>query len=135
MQQKFLGTIRIVVQSGKAMQGPPLGGLLGQKGLRAATFCKQFNEQALKYWVDGVPLPVCIKAYSDGTFEYAIKGPTTAHLITQILKKNELNGRVVSYKALYEVARLRQLDHKNVALIYIYMSLVGSCASMGVKLI
>ena len=37
--------VRLIVPAGKATPTPPVGPALGQRGVKAIDFCKQFNER------------------------------------------------------------------------------------------
>lgn len=42
-QKAVTAAIKLVIKAGQAKPGPPVGAALGQAGLKAMDFCKEFN--------------------------------------------------------------------------------------------
>ena len=47
----------MIVGAGKATPQPPVGAMLGQRGLNLMTFCKDFNDRT-KDMIENTPIPV-----------------------------------------------------------------------------
>ena len=47
--------LKLTIGAGQASPSPPIGPALGQKGVKAMDFCKQFNDQS-KVYVPATPL-------------------------------------------------------------------------------
>ena len=74
--------LKMVIASGQATPSPPIGPALGQRGIKAIDFCKQFNESTTKLYHPGTLLRVQIKINPiDRTFKFDIKPPITSHLL------------------------------------------------------
>ncbi|CAL4152857.1 unnamed protein product, partial [Meganyctiphanes norvegica] len=74
--------IRTNIPSGMAVAGPPLGPMLGQRGLNIAAFCKDFNNRT-SLMKQGIPLPCRIKVNSDRSYDLTIHSPAASFLIKQ----------------------------------------------------
>lgn len=108
--------IRTNIPAGMAVAGPPLGPMLGQRGLNIAAFCKDFNARTANY-KNGVPLPCRIQVRSDRSYELTIHNPPATFFLKQaagiqrgaMSPGQEVAGKV-SLKHIYEIAKIKQQD-------------------------
>tara|TARA_B100000749_G_scaffold280523_1_gene277094 strand:- start:1022 stop:1429 length:408 start_codon:yes stop_codon:yes gene_type:complete len=73
-------TVLIFLKSQGAESGPPLGTILGNLGVSAANFCKEFNS-----YTNGLPtyfnLKVKIFIYENRSFSFEISSPSTGSIL------------------------------------------------------
>ncbi len=73
--------LEVIVRSQSAEAGPPLGTILGNLGVNAIKFCKDFND-----FTTDLPnyfrLRVNIIIFEDRTFSFSVKSPTTGFIIS-----------------------------------------------------
>src|SRR5574339_396646 len=87
MAKQVTGYLKLQVKGGAANPAPPIGPVLGSKGLNIMYFCKQFNSRTQDK--PGQVLPVLISIYNDKTFDFVIKTPPAAVLILDAAKKQK----------------------------------------------
>ncbi|KAI7845524.1 hypothetical protein COHA_000947 [Chlorella ohadii] len=134
-------TIRLVIPAGHARPSPPVGPALGQAGLKIMDFCKDFNAKTAEY-KDSVPVPVVITAFADKTFKYVTKTPPASYFIKKAAglesgsqKPGHQHVAAISLKHLYEIALVKQQDTPLAPVESVVKSLMGTCRSMGVKVV
>jgi large subunit ribosomal protein L11 len=135
--------VKLRVPAGSAKPGPAIGQALGPLGINMADFCKQFNEKTATVYEKDVPLPVRLKAFSDRSFTFEIRSPTTSYLIKRVIGMGKGPGDpspdvasgYISPEAVYEIAKIKQQDtiRWHLPLKGIARSVVGTCKSMGVQ--
>ncbi|MBS3763126.1 MAG: 50S ribosomal protein L11 [Planctomycetes bacterium] len=72
-------TLKLQVTGGQANPAPPLGPALSQHRVNIGQFISEFNEQTSDQM--GIPLPVVVRIYGDGSFEFDVKKPPVSYLI------------------------------------------------------
>mmetsp|Transcript_23036 Transcript_23036/g.33716 ORF Transcript_23036/g.33716 Transcript_23036/m.33716 type:complete len:146 (+) Transcript_23036:47-484(+) len=139
----LLRHVRLRVPAGAAKPGPAIGQALGPLGLNMSEFCKQFNDRTKNFTKD-VPMPVVLSAYDNRSFTFVVKSPPTSWFLKRCAgidkganrPGHETVGKVHT-KQIYEIAKIKQQDEamKNMELEHICRCIVGSCLSMGLKVV
>lgn len=113
MSKPATSVLKLIVPAGQATAAPPIGPALGQRGIKAIEFCKQFNEKT-KEFITSTPLPVRITCNADRTFSFELKMPTSSWLLKKAANIELLStSRIVanlSVKALYEITKIKMQD-------------------------
>ncbi|KAL7543631.1 hypothetical protein ACHAWF_007430 [Thalassiosira exigua] len=139
----FVRHVKLRVPSGTARPGPAIGQALGPLGINMAEFCKQFNERSESMYEKGVPLRVLLSAFTDRSFKFDVRSPSTSHLILKCagMEKGpaapnlEAPSGYITPEAVYEIARIKQTDKMmtHLPLEGIARSIVGTAVSCGVQ--
>ncbi len=105
--------LKLTIPAGKATAGPPIGPALGQKGVKAIDFCKQFND-ASKVYLPDLPLRCQILVLPDRTFSVSIRPPATGWMLKRAtgVEKASSEKKVceMSAKIIYEIAKVKKED-------------------------
>ena len=131
--------LKVLVTGGQANPAPPLGPTLSQHRVNISQFIGQFNERTRDQM--GVPLPVIVSVYRDGSFDFEVKTPPASYLIKRaagIAKgsgapKRETAG-AITRRQLQEIAEQKMGD-LNAGNIEAAMRIVaGTARSCGVEI-
>jgi len=154
MAKKIDSYIKLQVKMGSANPSPPVGPVLGQRGVNIMEFCKTFNAQSselvkehektrktgeTKFLETGMPVPVKITVYSDKSFTFMIKTPPASVLLRKVagLAKGSPNPNTVKVATLTvaqldEIARFKQPDLTAASVNAAIRTLAGTARSMGI---
>ncbi|VDP31601.1 unnamed protein product [Soboliphyme baturini] len=130
------------IRAGQAAPSPPLGPQLGERGINAANFCKEFNKKT-EHIIEGVPLPTRIYIKPDRTYEFEFQTPPTAWLLKQAAGVSKGSGKVgelagmVTLKHVYEIARVKVQDPVNMGtpLETMCRMIIKSATRCGIKVV
>jgi len=137
MSQKITGYIKLQINAGKAMAGPPVGPALSQHGVNIMAFIKEFNERTKNDI--GMKVPVVITVYADRSFSFIVKTPPAALLIKKACSiesgsgtPNKTKVATISKDAVKKIAEQKMPDLNANTIESAVSMIMGTCRSMGV---
>ena len=80
-KKEITQVFKIMAPGGTATPAPPLGPVLGSKGVNPGGFCQQFNAATQK--IKGKIVGCVVTVYSDRTFTFEVKSSPAAVLIKE----------------------------------------------------
>ncbi|MGX7582871.1 50S ribosomal protein L11 [Candidatus Vidania fulgoroideorum] len=101
--------VKIIIKSQEANPKPPIGSVLGQKGINVSSFCKEFNEltKTIKKGTE-IPTLVVIKKKK---FKIFLKSPTTTFLLKKYFKKGLIKDiKNINDKILDKIFNIKKND-------------------------
>ncbi len=139
MAKKVVGQIKLQLPAASATPAPPVGPMLGGRGLNIMEFVKQFNARSAEV-EKGTPLPVVITYYQDKSFTFELKTPPVSFFLMRAAKiqKGALKPGIetvgaVSMEQCREIAVIK-LKHSNAREVdSLARSVAGSARSMGLE--
>lgn len=118
--KKVKGVVRLQIKAGEATPTPPLGPVLGSRGVNLINFCKQFNLESLKIpnIVKGTLVTVVLTFYEDKSFSFLVKTPPTTYLIKKILniekglaeQKKTKDTIIITLQDIKEIVKIKRED-------------------------
>ena len=79
MAKKVKEIVKLQIPGGGATPAPPVGMILGPRGINLQQFCLQFNEATKE--VKGQVTPVEVTIYEDRSFDFKLRTPPAAYLL------------------------------------------------------
>ncbi|MCA9272094.1 MAG: 50S ribosomal protein L11 [Phycisphaerales bacterium] len=89
-KRELIDTFKLMAPGGQATPAPPLGPVLGAKGVNPGQFIQQFN--AATGALNGKVVGVVVRVFSDRSFEFDIKTSPTAVLIKEAAGVDKASG-------------------------------------------
>ncbi|MBQ3503017.1 MAG: 50S ribosomal protein L11 [Clostridia bacterium] len=140
MAKKVNSIVKIQIPAGKATPAPPIGSVLGPKGINIAGFVKEFNDKTASQ--AGFIIPCVITIYEDRTFSFVLKTPPAPVLIRKEAgiekgsgKPNKEKVAKLTKSQVRKIAEMKMPD-LNASSIESAMAMVaGTARSMGVEVV
>lgn len=132
--------LKLNIPSGGATPSPPIGPALGQRGIKAIDFCRQFNEASAKLFLPQTPLRCLIRINPDRSFAISVRPPTATWLLKRAAAIDKADsGREVAkvpVQYVFEIAKIKAKDPvmQNIPLKRVFEMLVASAKSFGISL-
>lgn len=108
-KKELVDTFKIQAAGGGATPAPPLGPVLGAKGVNPGQFCQKFNAATQQF--KGKVCVALVKVYSDKSFEFELKSSPAAALIREKAKIEKGSGEPNKNK----VGKIKRADVEAIA--------------------
>ncbi len=138
MAKEIDGYLKMQIRGGQANPSPPVGPALGSKGLNIMEFCKQFNARTQEK--QGQLLPVVVTIYRDKSFDFVIKTPPAAVLLTEAAKvkkgssvPNRDKVGSVTWDQVKQIAEAKMVDLNAFEVESAMRMVAGTARSMGIN--
>ncbi len=132
--------LKLEVTGGQANPAPPLGPALSQHNVNIGQFISTINEKTSDQM--GVPLPVEVRVYQNGSFDFDIKTPPASYLLkqaAQVAKGSGLSGKesvgTVSRVQVREIAERKREDLNAKDLDAAEKIVAGTARSCGIEVV
>lgn len=139
MIKKYKEIFKITINAGQANASPPIGPMLGQRGINIMEFSKEFNN-ITKHYKEETLIPVNIILNKNRSFNLKINKPITSFFfkkITNISKgSSQAKHNIISYikiQDIYEIVKL--LNNNDLQFKNICKTMISSANSLGIKII
>ncbi len=130
--------LKVEVVGGQANPAPPLGPALSQHNVNIGQFISMVNEKTSDQM--GVPLPVEVRVYQNGSFDFDVKTPPASYLIkqaAQVAKGSGLTGKEsvgsISRGQVREIAEKKMADLNSKDLDAAANVIAGTARSCGIE--
>jgi len=136
-RKKLLTTVKIQLPAGQATPAPPVGTVLGPRGVNLMDFVKAYNDATANQ--RGQIIPAEVSIYEDRSFTFITKTPPVAGLLRQAARVDKGSGEPNKVKVgkvtsaqVREIAEVKMAD-LNANDIEAAMKIVeGTARSMGI---
>jgi large subunit ribosomal protein L11 len=139
-KKQIVHICKLQLKAGSATPAPPVGTILGPKGINMMEFCRTFNDQTASKG-DAI-IPVIITIYKDKTFTLAFKEPPVPFLIKKEIKlakgSNEPGKKIVSNITMSQIRKIAEMKMSDLNAYNIeaaVLMVVGTARSMGVDVL
>ncbi len=139
-KKKIVDQFRMVLPAGKASPAPPVGPILGQRGINIMAFCKAFNAKTAQ--MGDVIVPVDVTVYADKSFSFEIKTPPASFLLKKAARvakgssePNKVKVGKVTRSQVKEIAETKMQDLNTDDIEAAMRMIEGTARSMGIEVV
>ncbi len=139
-KKKIVDQFRMVLPAGKASPAPPVGPILGQRGINIMAFCKAFNAKTAQ--MGDVIVPVDVTVYADKSFSFEIKTPPASFLLKKAAgvakgssEPNKVKVGKVTRSQVKEIAETKMQDLNTEDIEAAMRMIEGTARSMGIEVV
>ncbi len=139
MAKKIKEIVKLQIEGAAATPAPPVGMILGPRGLNLQQFCLQFNEATKDK--KGQVIPVEVTIYEDRSFDFKLRTPPAAYLLRVAagLEKgsgvpNKTKVGSVTKAQLREIAETKMADLNANDVEAAMQIIAGTARSMGIEI-
>ena len=138
-KKEVTNIFKLMAPGGTATPAPPLGPVLGSKGVNPGQFIQKFN--AATAALKGKVVGVIVTVYSDRTFEFEVKSSPASVLIKEAAKvekgsgvpnKNKVGS--ISKDQVRKIAEEKMSDLNSLSIEAAMRVIEGTARSMGVTI-
>lgn len=140
MAKKVVNQFKIMAPGGQATPAPPLGPVLGAKGINPGQFIQRFNEATRE--LNGKVVGCIVTLYEDRSFDFEIKSSPASVLIREKAGIDKGAGKVGTEKVgtittaqLREIAQEKMNDLNTSDVEQAMKVIAGTARSMGVSVV
>ena len=137
-RKKIVDQFRMVLPAGKASPAPPVGPILGQRGINIMAFCKAFNAKTSQ--MGDIIVPVDVSVYADKSFSFEIKTPPASFLLKRAAgvpkgssEPNKMKVGKVTKDQVKEIAESKMRDLNTDDIEAAMRMIEGTARSMGIE--
>jgi len=136
--------VKMRLLPGKANPAPPVGSILGARGLNIMNFCKAFNDETKDFDMKDLPRIVYIYVNKkDKTFTFKVCAqPTSSDLIKNSIaiksgskEPGKLIVSTITKSKLEEIAKIKMVDMNASSIESAVRSLSGTARSIGISVV
>lgn len=139
--KKLESRVKIQLKAQEANPSPPVGPVLGSKGINIMKFCNEFNSKSKEIVnIDkGTLVSVLINIYSDKSFDFTIKYTPTSVLLKELSQiekgsscPNKTYVATIDRESLDVIFEKKKLDFIFNSKEQAIKSIIGTAKSMGI---
>lgn len=139
-QREVVHRFKIMAPGGQATPAPPLGPVLGAKGVNPGQFIQKFNAETSK--LNGKVVSCIVTSYSDRTFEFEIKASPASVLIKEAAGVDKGSGEpnknkigTITREQVKKIAEEKKEDLTSASVEAAMRIIEGTARSMGVMVV